>query len=132
MAKKVLIVEDSPTQAAKIRLDFEQRNFITDSAHSGQEGLVKALLFSPDVIVLDLQLPDFTGFEVCKRLKKDLKLRNIPVVMFSADNSPRNMITAYESGADYYVVKGTEGDTVLQTLINTILIRRSRMARLSA
>jgi DNA-binding response OmpR family regulator len=105
MAKKVLIVEDSPTQAAKMRLDFEQRNFVTDAAISGQEGLVKALLFSPDVIVLDLQLPDFTGFEVCKRLKKDLKLRNIPVIMFSADNSPRNMVTAYESGADYYVLR---------------------------
>ncbi len=132
MAKKVLIIEDSPTQAAKMRLDFEQRNFLIDSAISGKEGLVKALLFSPDVIVLDLQLPDITGFEVCRRLKKDFNLRNIPVVMFSADNTPRNMVTAYESGADYYVVKGQEGDTVLQTLINTILIRRSRLARLSA
>ncbi len=132
MAKKVLVVEDSLIQAAKIRLGFEERNFQVVCATSGLEAVVNARHYDPDLIVLDLQLPDVTGFEVCKRLKKDFELRNIPIVMYSADNSPRNMIEAYEAGADYYVVKGDEGEEVLYTLTNTIFIRRARRARLSA
>lgn len=126
MAKKVLIVEDSPTQAIKTKLILESKNYEVFLAGDGEEGLSKATTIKPDLIVLDVYLPTMSGFEVCKRLKTDPQLRAIPIIMFSNENKLKNMVTAYEMGADYYVVKGDEGERVLTLLIETVFTRISR------
>ena len=126
MAKKVLIVEDSPTQAVKTKLMLEAKNYEVDIAGDGEQGLEKAAQIKPDLIVLDVYLPTMSGFDVCKQLKSDMQLRAIPVIMFSNENKLKNMVTAYEMGADYYVVKGDEGERVLTLLIETVFTRISR------
>ncbi len=126
MAKKVLLVEDSPTQAMKTRLMLESKNYEVFVASDGEEGLAGAADIKPDLIVLDVYLPHLSGFEVCKELKADLQLRGIPVIMFSNENKLKNMVKAYEMGADYYVVKGEEGERVLTLLIETVFTRISR------
>ena len=126
MAKKVLIVEDSPTQAAKTRLLLEARGYEVEVAQDGREGVAKTKDLHPDLIVLDVYLPQLSGFDVCKLLKSDLQLRSIPVIMFSNENKLKNMVNAYEMGADYYVVKGDEGERVLTLLIETVFTRISR------
>lgn len=126
MSKKVLLVEDSPTQAEKTKGILEEKNYQVFLASNGQEGLEKALTLKPDLIVLDVYLPGIDGFEVCKQLKADLQLRSIPVIMFSNESKLTNMVTAYETGADYYVVKGDEGERVLSLLIETVFTRISR------
>ncbi len=132
MPKKVLVVEDSPTQAAQIHLDFEQRNFIVYSVHTGQDGLVSARQYSPDIIVLDLNLPDSSGLEVCKALKKDVNLRSALIVIYSCDSNPNNMLKAYSAGADYYVEKNSDSMGLLSNLIDTVLTRKAQHARLIA
>lgn len=126
MSKKVLLVEDSPTQAAKTRMMLEEKNYQIFLAADGKEGLERALSLKPDLIVLDVYLPEMSGFEVCKKLKSDVQARAIPVIMFSNENKLKNMVTAYETGADYYVVKGEEGERVLALLIETVFTRISR------
>lgn len=126
MSKKVLLVEDSPTQAEKTKGILEEKNYQVFLASNGQEGLEKALTLKPDLIVLDVYLPGINGFEVCKQLKADLQLRGIPVIMFSNESKLTNMVIAYETGADYYVVKGDEGERVLSLLIETVFTRISR------
>lgn len=126
MAKKVLIVEDSPTQAVKTRLVLEGKGYKVFVAADGNEGIEKAAELQPDLIVLDVYLPRLSGFEVCKLLKSNLNLRGIPIIMFSNENKLKNMVTAYEMGADYYVVKGEEGERVLTLLIETVFTRMSR------
>jgi PleD family two-component response regulator len=126
MAKKVLLVEDSPTQAIKTKLILESKNYEVFTACDGEEGLVKAAELKPDLIVLDVYLPHLSGFEVCKQLKSDVQLRSLPVIMFSNENKLKNMVKAYEMGADYFVVKGDEGERVLTLLIETVFTRISR------
>ncbi len=126
MAKKVLIVEDSPTQAAKTRFVLEGKGYQVFIATNGNEGVLQAAETQPDLIVLDVYLPLMSGFEVCKAIKSNFDLRNIPIIMFSNENKLKNMVTAYEMGADYYVVKGDEGERVLTLLIETVFTRMSR------
>ncbi len=126
MAKKILIVEDSPTQAIKTKFILEGKGYEVSIASTGLEGVTKAVEHHPDLIVLDVYLPDLTGFEVCKRIKSNLQLVSIPVIMFSNENKLKNMVTSYEMGADYYVVKGDEGERVLTLLIETVFTRISR------
>jgi PleD family two-component response regulator len=126
VVKKVLIVEDSPTQAIKTKQILEGKGYEVYLAAEGNEGIGKATELKPDLIVLDIYLPTISGFEVCKILKSNLPLRSIPVIMFSNENKLKNMVTAYEMGADYYVVKGDEGERVLTLLIETVFTRMSR------
>jgi PleD family two-component response regulator len=125
-AKRVLIVEDSPTQAMKTKIILESKGYEVELAAEGHEGMSKAAEMKPDLIVLDVYLPTISGFEVCKLLKSTISLRAIPVIMFSNENKLKNMVTAYEMGADYYVVKGDEGERVLTLLIETVFTRMSR------
>ncbi len=126
MAKKVLLIEDSPTQAVKTRLVLESKNYEVFIAITGEEGLSMAADIRPDLIVLDVYLPRLSGFEVCQQLKTEVNLRSIPVIMFSNENKLKNMVKAYEMGADYYVVKGDEGERVLTLLIETVFTRITR------
>jgi PleD family two-component response regulator len=126
VAKKVLIVEDSPTQAIKTKLILESKGYEVHLAADGNDGINQATELKPDLIVLDVYLPTISGFEVCKTLKSNFPLRSIPVIMFSNENKLKNMVTAYEMGADYYVVKGDEGERVLTLLIETVFTRMSR------
>jgi DNA-binding response OmpR family regulator len=126
MAKKVLLVEDSPTQALKTKLMLESKNYEVFIACDGEEGLIKATEVKPDLIVLDVYLPHLSGFDVCRELKSNVQLRGLPIIMFSNENKLKNMVRAYEMGADYYVVKGEEGERVLTLLIETVFTRISR------
>src|SRR3569623_252062 len=110
--KKVLVVEDSPTQAAKIQLELEHKGFSVEVARDGTSALSSVANRQPDVIILDYLLPDITGIEVCRTLKRNPIYRTIPVVVFSIENRLRDMTLAYSAGADSYVVKGREGEGV--------------------
>jgi two-component system phosphate regulon response regulator PhoB len=123
--RKVLLVEDSATQAAKTRLDLEARGFMVEVACDGTSALSRVEQWQPDVIILDYLLPDINGIEVCRTLKRNPIYRTIPIVVFSIENKLRNMTMAYSAGADSYVVKGREGESILEILIDTILARRN-------
>ncbi|MEI7553686.1 response regulator [Candidatus Chlorohelix sp.] len=124
--KKILIIDDNFGQAAKTKFILEGKGYEVELLRDGIEGIKKADEIRPDLIILDLFLPKINGFEVCKTLKSTNKLRNIPIIVFSSENKLKNMVTAYEMGADYYVVKGEEGEHVLALLLETVF---SRMAR---
>jgi DNA-binding response OmpR family regulator len=132
MPKNILLIEDSPTQAAKSKMTLEAKGYSVTIATDGKKGLEKATDVLPDLIVLDVYLPDLNGFDVCKQLKNNLTVRGIPVIMFSNENKLSNMTAAYNVGADYYVVKGQEGERVLLVLVETIFTRMARRMRISA
>jgi DNA-binding response OmpR family regulator len=139
MAKQLLLIEDSPTQAAFFKSHFENNNYQVITANDGESGIewlqnCKAQGHPPPhLIVLDYLLPGEDGLAVCKRLKNDIALRPIPVLMYSAETSLHNMTLAYEAGADYYVVKGGEdGQRHLELVIDAIFIRQTRTRNRSA
>ena len=123
MAKKILVVENTATSPA---LSLEASNYELLEARNASEGLSKALNEKPHLVLIDTELPDISGFELCKRLRGYLELKKIPIIIFSTENKLKNMVTAYEMGADYYIVKGDEGNRVLTLLIETVFTRLSR------
>ena len=102
---KVLIVEDETSQVELLRFNFEKSGYSTLVAMDGEEGLLLAEEANPDLIVLDWMLPELSGIEVCRRLKRSEKTRTIPIMMLTARGEESDKVRGLDTGADDFVVK---------------------------
>lgn len=105
MSLQVLVVEDSRTQALRLQLMLQKAGLSTEVAATGTEGISKALALFPHVVVLDVNLPDIDGFEVCQRLKNDPATAHIPVIMLTVKDRAADTLIGLEAGADAYIPK---------------------------
>lgn len=124
MADKILLVDDEESIVESIEYALNQEGFEVVSAHNGQEALQKVQLEKPNLIVLDLMLPELSGLEVCRILRRE---RNeIPIIMLTAKGEEIDRVIGLEVGADDYLVKPFS----LRELIARIraLLRRSKIA----
>ncbi len=126
MARTVLIVEDEFDFADVVALNLRRAGFDTVAVRSGEAGVAEARHRKPDLVLLDLMLPDIMGTEVCRRLKSDPATRGIPVIMVTARGEEIDRVVGFELGADDYVVKPISmRELVLR--VNAVL-RRTSMA----
>jgi DNA-binding response OmpR family regulator len=100
-----LIVEDHPEQADLVARILRMRDYHSILAEDGEAGLRLARERHPDVMLLDLMLPDINGFDVCRRLRTDPATRLIPVVMLTALNDVQHRVHGFRVGANAYVTK---------------------------
>jgi two-component system alkaline phosphatase synthesis response regulator PhoP len=127
MAKKILIVDDDPDLVEAVTMILESKNYDVAAAYGGLEGLQKAKSEKPDLIVLDVMMPDKDGYAVCKDLKADPKLGKIPILLLTAVVS-KIATTRYtqqmglETEADDYIDKPVEPE-VLVKRIETLLAK---------
>ena len=105
MKKRVLIVEDDSNLAAFMRENLLYEGFDVNWAADGKSALARARAFIPDLIVLDIMLPDSDGLDICKGIRKDPDLAAIPVIFLTARASETDRIVGLELGANDYVVK---------------------------
>ncbi|MEJ5300804.1 MAG: response regulator transcription factor [Thermodesulforhabdaceae bacterium] len=105
MKEKILVIEDDEDILNLVSYHFESNQFVVMKAQTGQEGLEIAWREHPDLIILDIMLPDMDGFEICKRLKRYDETMNIPVIMLTAKGEEIDRVLGFELGADDYVVK---------------------------
>jgi DNA-binding response OmpR family regulator len=105
MMGTALIVEDHPEQADLVARILRMRNYAPLLAETGESGLRLAREQIPDVMLLDLMLPDINGFDVCRRLRTDPATRLIPVVMLTALNDVQHRVHGFRVGANAYVTK---------------------------
>ena len=101
----VLLVDDEPDLRSVLDFNFRSAGFETALAANGEEALRLAALRVPDLVLLDLMLPDLPGTEVCRRLKADPRTRDVPVIMLTARGDEIDRIVGFEVGADDYVTK---------------------------
>ena len=102
MGKKILVVDDEKKITEIIKAYLERDNFSVIVAYDGNAALDAVKKHSPDLIVLDLMLPEISGWEVCRILRKD---SNIPIIMLTARDETTDKIVGLELGADDYVTK---------------------------
>lgn len=102
MSKKVLVVDDEKLIVKGIRFSLEQDGMEVDCAYDGEEALRLAKANEYDIILLDVMLPKFTGFEVCQQIRE---FSNVPVVMLTAKGDDMDKILGLEYGADDYITK---------------------------
>ena len=105
MNAKILIVEDERDIVDLLRYNLEEAGFETDYVRNGADALHRAVEKSPDLILLDLMLPEVDGLIVCRLLKNDSRTKNIPVVMVTAKAEERDRIAGLELGVDDYITK---------------------------
>ncbi len=101
----VLLIEDSPTQAKEIAATLSKHSFTVLQAEDGLTGLTMVYNYRPDVIILDVNLPQMDGFQVCHRLKRDPGTASIPVIMLTVADSSHATLAGLEAGADDYIPK---------------------------
>lgn len=99
---KLLMVEDEDAVAKFLDIALSSQGYIVLRAKSGKEGLQKALFERPDLIILDLELPDITGFEVLSKLRA---YSGVPVIILTVKNEEEEKVKLLESGADDYLTK---------------------------
>jgi len=106
MVHTILVVEDEPDLLATLEYNLQREGFETRGAGTGEAGLLLALKEpKPDLVLLDVMLPDISGTEVCRRLKQADATRDIPVIMLTARGEEIDRVVGFEVGADDYVVK---------------------------
>ncbi len=111
--KKILIVEDSTIQAESLRKLLEQHGLRVLCASEGKVGIELARQWSPDVIILDVKLPDMDGFEVCRRLKNNSQTNDIPIVMLTVYSELSNLRMGIYLGAVDFIPKDDFANVVL-------------------
>ena len=103
--QRVLICDDEPDLAALVELNLKDAGFAVEVAHTGEAALELARLHRPDLVLLDVMLPDVSGAEVCRRLKKDPATAQVPVMLLTARSEEPDRVSGFEAGADDYVTK---------------------------
>jgi DNA-binding response OmpR family regulator len=102
---KVLVVDDEPEAVELVRFNLEQAGFAVLTAADGAEALKQARTGSPNLIVLDLMLPEIGGLEVCKMLRRDPATASLPIIMLTAKAAEIDRVLGLELGADDYITK---------------------------
>ncbi|MDA7656839.1 response regulator transcription factor [Akkermansiaceae bacterium] len=101
----ILIIEDEIDIANLVRFNFERNGYSVDIAHDGREGLEKILKNQPDLVILDLMLPEIDGYKILKKMQRDTRSHSIPVIMLTAKSQIDDRLKGLELGADDYVTK---------------------------
>lgn len=105
VSARILVVDDEPDAIELIRFNLKASGYDVITAEDGEEALLKARKFSPDLILLDVMLPEIDGLEVCKILRRDPATASLPIIMLTAKASEIDRVLGLEFGADDYVTK---------------------------
>lgn len=110
--KRILVVEDEPCIASVLSRGLTFQGFTVQVATSGEAALENMRICPQDLVLLDVMLPDMTGFEVCRRLR-DMRDKDLPILMLTARDEVKDKITGLESGADDYITKPFDFDELV-------------------
>lgn len=117
---EILIVEDSPTQAEELKFILEENNFIITSASNGKEAMKKLSDYRPTIIISDIVMPEMDGYELCRRIKQNETLKNIPIILLTSLSGIHDIIKGLESGADNFIIKPYEEKYLLSRIYHII------------
>jgi two-component system sensor histidine kinase/response regulator len=116
----ILIAEDSPTQAEQLRYLLDDNGYRVTVARNGKEALAAAQQQLPSLIISDIVMPEMDGYALCKEIKLQAALRNIPVILLTSMVSPVDIIRGLECGADNFIPKPYDEDYLLSHIQNTL------------
>lgn len=124
---RVLLIDDEQFYFKLIQKKAKESDYELEYARSSSEGLAKISSFDPDLLIVDLMLPDMDGFQILERLKRDPKYGSIPVIVITAKDELDKKLKAFELGADDYLVKPFQPEELVARM--GILARRRRAAQ---
>jgi len=105
LSPKILIVEDEPSQVEILKFNLKPEGFDVRVEMDGESGVQAAIEDPPDLILLDWMLPNLTGIEICRQLRRNTQTREIPIIMLTARSEERDKVRGLDIGADDYITK---------------------------
>jgi DNA-binding response OmpR family regulator len=120
---KILVIDDDPAMTDLLKLLLEPASTDILTANSGPDGILLAKTKAPEVIILDLMMPDMNGWQVCKAVREFSK---VPILILSALDSPGLVAAALDAGADDYLIKPVPSSVLMAHIQN--LVRRTRLS----
>ena len=123
MNGKIFIIEDEPSIIQLVQHNLEKEGFIVSSSENGNEGLKQLKKFEPNLLLLDWMLPDLSGIEICKNIRKDNKFKSLPIIMLTAKGEEEDKIKGLDSGVDDYLTKPFSFNELLSRI--KAVLRRS-------
>lgn len=130
MRKKILVVDDDAEFVELLRFNLKEAGFSIGTASNGVEALKKARSIGPDLILLDLMMPELDGFAVCEILRRDKATATIPIVILTALSGELGRLAGMEAGATEYVAKPFS-PKVLVSRLKHLLSNPSEMTMLA-
>ena len=118
---EILIVEDSPTQTEQLKYTLENKGYKVSCARNGLEALDYLAANLPTLAISDIVMPEMDGFELCRKIKGDARLRRLPVILLTTLTEPEDILRGLECGADSFINKPCE-EQFLMSRINYILV----------
>jgi len=103
--ERILIVDDDLDSLKLVGMMLQQQGYEIVAANSGMTGIQKAVSGKPDIVILDIMMPDISGYEVCRRLRADPATAAVPILMFTAKTLVDDKVAGFEAGADDYITK---------------------------
>ena len=125
MAKQILVIDDSPTDTAAIKVTLQGHGYVVLTADNGRDGITAALEKLPDLIIMDIVMPEMNGFKATRELHKNPKTSDIPIIMLSTKDQPADIEWAKRQGATDYLIKSAD-NTALIAMIEKILSSQER------
>src|SRR5215468_2718038 len=122
MSDKILIVDDDIDSLKLIGLMLQRHGYEVVAANAGNQAITKASSEHPNLIILDVMMPDMDGYEVCRRLRANPDTKAIPIIMFTAKTLVDDKVAGFEAGADDYLTKPTH-PAELASRVKAILLR---------
>ena len=126
MSEKILIVDDDLESLKLISLMLQRRGYEVTAAQSGEQALSKIENENPNLIILDVMMPDMDGFEVCRHLRANPQTSILPVIMFTAKTLVGDKVAGFQAGADDYLTKPIHPAELVSHVES--LLQRSRSA----
>jgi two-component system alkaline phosphatase synthesis response regulator PhoP len=102
---RVLVVDDEPDVVEILSYNLTKNDFEVERCYSGMEAIQAANREVPDVIIMDIRMPEMTGIETCRQIRQIEKLKDIPVLFLTADSDEYTTMNAFEAGASHFVTK---------------------------
>ena len=120
MAIEILLIDDDPDFSIMLRTLLRGRDFQVRSVYTGEDGIEACRENPPDVVVLDLLMPNIDGWEVCERIRS---FSDVPIIILSALGAPASVARALDAGADDYLIKPVHA-SLLASRLNALVRRR--------
>lgn len=122
----ILLVDDLKANLKLLTYILKAEGYHTSLAVSGKEALEKLTIFQPDLILLDLMMPDLNGLEVCKTIKANPRWQHIPIIFLTASQEEHHLLEAFEMGASDYVTKPFRKPELITRVRNQITIQQQQ------